>query len=51
MTDEQFLSHIIGEICDYAVKNEMEPDDTLSAIADNIKVLLEITTFNNWERR
>lgn len=51
MNDEQFLTHIIGEICDYAVKNEMEPDDTLSTIADNIKALLEISTFNKWERR
>ena len=51
MNDEQFLTHIIGEICDYAVENEMEPDDTLSTIADNIKALLEILTFNKWERR
>lgn len=51
MTDEQFLTHIISEICNYAVDNGMEPNDTLSTIADNIKALLEISTFNGWERR
>lgn len=51
MTEQEFMTHIITEICDYAVENDMEPDDTLSTIADNIKALLEISTFNGWERR
>lgn len=51
MTDAEFMTHIIHEICDYAVKNEMEPDDTLNTVADNIKALLEISTFNGWNRR
>ena len=50
MSEEEFITHIITEICDYAVENDMEPDDTLSTIADNIKTILEITTFNGWER-
>lgn len=50
MTDTEFLTHIIGEICDYAVKNGMEPDDTLGAVADNIKALLEISSFNYWTK-
>ena len=50
MTEEEFMTNIIAEICDYAVENGMEPDDTLSTIADNIKAILEITTFNGWER-
>ena len=49
MTEQEFMSHIIVEICDYAVRNGMEPNDTLEAIADNIKALLEISTFNNWK--
>lgn len=49
MTDEEFLIHIISEICNYAIENQMEPDDTLSTIADNIKALLEISTFNRWK--
>ena len=48
MGDAEFMTHIIGEICDYAVRNGMEPDDTLHTIADNIKALLEISTFNGW---
>lgn len=48
MSDQGFLTQIISEICDYAVENGMEPDDTLETVADNIKALLEISTFNNW---
>ena len=49
MDDPKFLAHIIAEICNYAVKNDMEPNDTLSTVADNIKALLEISTFNEWK--
>ena len=51
MTEEEFMTHIISEICNFAIENQMEPDDTLSTIADNIKVLLEISTFNGWKGR
>ena len=51
MTDAEFMTHIIQEICDYAVKHEMEANDTLNTVADNIKALLEISTFNNWNGR
>lgn len=51
MSDTEFMAHIIGEICDYARKNGMEPDDTLRTVADNIKNLLEISTFNHWEAK
>ncbi len=50
MNDTDFLTRIIAEICNYAVDNGMEPDDTLSIIADNIKALLEISSFNGWIR-
>ena len=49
MSDTEFMTHIIAEICNYAVINGMEPDDTLGTVADNILSLLEISTFNNWE--
>ncbi len=49
MADAEFMTHIICEICDYAVENGMEPNDTLQTIADNIKALLKISTFNNWK--
>ena len=48
MGDTEFMTHIIAEICNYAVANGMEPDDTLGTVADNILSLLEISTFNNW---
>jgi hypothetical protein len=48
MRDNEFMTKIIGDICNYAVENGMEPDDTLGTVADNILSLLEISTFNNW---
>ena len=49
MSDTEFLTHLISEVCTYAVKNEMEPDDTLKTVAENILMLLEISTFNGWK--
>lgn len=46
--DEQFMSHIICEICDYAVQNGMNPNETLETIAQNIKDALTVSTFENW---
>lgn len=48
MSDRDFLIHIIGEICTYAISNGMDPDDTLGTIANSILSLLKISTFNNW---
>ena len=50
MEDDEFMSHIICEITEYAVENNMEPDDTLKTVADNILMLLEIASFNNMEQ-
>lgn len=47
--DTEFMAHIIADVCNYAVTNGMEPNDTLETVADNILFLLEISTFNNWE--
>lgn len=49
MDDTEFMTHIIAEICNYAVLNGIDPDDTLGTVADNILALLEISTFNNWK--
>ena len=51
MNGKDFLTHIIIEICNYAVDNDMAPDDALSIIADNIKTMLKIMTFNGWKGR
>lgn len=49
MTDEQFMIHIICEICDYATQNNMEPDETIEILCNNILAMLEISTFNGWK--
>lgn len=51
MSDQEFMSHILGEICDYAIQNEMEPDETIGTISRNFLALLTISTFNGWERK
>ena len=51
MKDMDFLTNIISEICDYAVSNGMEPDDTIEAIANYLHAILKISTFNNWEHK
>lgn len=48
MSDTEFMTHIISEICTYAVEHKMEPDIALETIAENILELLEISTFNSW---
>lgn len=47
MTDEEFMCHIISEICEYANINDMIPDETLETVAENILALLQISTFNS----
>jgi hypothetical protein len=47
--DVKFMSHIIEEICDYAVDNNMNPNETMETIANNLLTILSISTFENWE--
>jgi hypothetical protein len=47
MTD--FITHIVSEICDYAVTNGLDPDDTLAKVAATIAALLKIGTCIDWE--
>ena len=49
MIDLEFKSHIISEICDYAVANNIEPDEALALIANDILCALELATFNAWK--
>lgn len=48
--DIEFLTEIIHKICDYAVETGCEPDEALETMADNIKGLLSISTFNHWKK-
>lgn len=50
-TDEELMSNILNEICEYAILNNMEPDETIKTISQNFMKLLEISTFNNYQLR
>lgn len=47
--DAKFLSDILAQICNYAVKNNMIPDETIKTVSENMLSLLEISSFNGWE--
>lgn len=47
--DKIFLASIIAEICDYAVNNGMDPDDTLKTTAISILQFTEVATCNEWD--
>ena len=49
MKDAQLLSIIVCMICDYFVKNGMNPDESIEIIAENLLKLREISTFANWK--
>ena len=46
--DIEIISSIITQICDYAVNNGIEPNDTLKRISSNILFIGEISDFNDW---
>ena len=49
MKDAQLLSAIVCMICNYSVKNDMNPDESIEIIAENLLKLREISTFKNWK--
>lgn len=44
--DTDFFTNILAQICDYAVKNNLKPDETINTVAENMLSLLKIATFN-----
>lgn len=46
--DTDFFTNILVQICDYAVKNNLQPDNTIEIVAENMLSLLKISTFNGW---
>ena len=44
--DREFLIDLIFQIRKYAIKYEMEPDDTVRTVAENMLAMLQIATFN-----
>ena len=49
--DMEFLSEIISQICDYAVDNGLNPTDTVKTLGNNLILITEISSFDNWHRR
>ena len=46
--DIDFLLTIITQICNYSVKNNMLPDETIKTISESMLSLLKISSFNGW---
>lgn len=34
--DTDFFTNILAQICDYAVKNNLQPDETMEIVAENM---------------
>lgn len=49
MRDAEFMAHIIAQICDYAVANEMQPTDTVRTVGENLEAISEISNFDGWK--
>lgn len=48
--DMELLKSIVSLICNYAVDNDLKPNDTIKTIAGNLQALCEIANFNNWHK-
>ena len=46
--DTELLKNILVQICDYSVKNNLQPDETIEIMAESMLALLKISTFNSW---
>ena len=46
--DTDFFTNILAQICDYAVKNNLQTDEPIEIVAENMLSLLKISTFNEW---
>ncbi|MBQ1792995.1 MAG: hypothetical protein II008_22695 [Oscillospiraceae bacterium] len=49
MSDAGFMAHIIAQICDYAVANEMPPTDTVRTVGENLEAICAISNFDGWK--
>ncbi len=46
--DSEFMAQVVLLIATYAKENGMSPDETIKTVAENLLILLEIATFENW---
>ena len=49
LSESDFITHILTEICDYAALNGYGVTDTVKAMGENLVALTEIATFDGWE--
>ena len=49
MSECDFITHILTEICDYASLNGYAVTDTVKAMGENLVALTEIATFDGWK--
>ena len=48
MTDNKFITHIIGEIAEYAREKGYGIDDTIERMAQNLRDILLVASFEHW---
>lgn len=46
----KLLNSIIAQICNYAIDNGLQPNDTIKTVADNLHAVCKIANFNNWHK-
>lgn len=49
--DSELMAQVISLIASYAIENDISPNETIKTVAENMLVLLEIATFENWEKK
>lgn len=49
--DVEFMSNIIARICDYAIENGLNPNETIEIVAKNMLIILEISDFSDWRSK
>ena len=49
--DSELMVQVISLIASYAIENKMSPNETIKTVAENMLCLLEIATFENWEKK
>lgn len=49
MNDIEFMAQTVTSICDYAVANDMSPNETIRTVAENLLGLVEISNFDEWK--
>lgn len=47
--DAELLSTVISKICNYAVDNNLSPDESLRAVSKQILAMLNVASFESWK--